>query len=441
MSTTELYDPQHLDQYDYKLELRGLRGWIRRTLWFCAAADEKILERCPHSERVKFEGLGGVVLATAVLALISAWFAMYTVFGPREGMGVEQPLDWWVATKAAVVAIIWSLIIFNLDRFIVSATGHGNGTENISLQEFAQAIPRLIMAAFIGLTVSAPLEIRVMKTEIEAKLNEIQYEHIKQRTADAQSQFDTKKIHYEQKKNEVDQKVVQGDDELEKIRLEILKQRHDLDDEASGHAANKQAGEGPGYRSKEKNLNKMESEYEAKVAAFKTEKERLNADSAQAIKDIEALRTNLDIEKKGIEREAKNLDGLSRRISIAHEIAPWIAWSLMGLLICIEITPIFIKLMLIRGPYDFLVDNQNRIVLARYGIEVQTNIHANQNGSSTQEVKEIYHQADTIREHVVESFEVENALASIAREAFKKKVSADIEKNPDKYISDKTQAD
>ena len=97
--------------------------------------------------------------------------------------------------------------------------------------------------------------------------------------------------------------------------------------------------------------------------------------------------------------------------------------------------------MLIRGPYDFLVDNQNRIVLARYGIEVQTNIHANQNGSSTQEVKEIYHQADTIREHVVESFEVENALASIAREAFKKKVSADIEKNPDKYISDKTQAD
>ena len=49
--------PDAPDTYDY-----GTRpGWFTRLLWACAGADEQILLRCPNTDRVKFQGLGGVV--------------------------------------------------------------------------------------------------------------------------------------------------------------------------------------------------------------------------------------------------------------------------------------------------------------------------------------------------------------------------------------------
>jgi len=56
---------------------------ISRFLWYCAGADAEILERCPHTDRVKKEGVGGTVLATTILAFLSGSYAFYTVFGPK----------------------------------------------------------------------------------------------------------------------------------------------------------------------------------------------------------------------------------------------------------------------------------------------------------------------------------------------------------------------
>ncbi len=119
---------------------------VTRFLWSCAGADSSLLERCPHSDSVKFQGVGGIVLATAVLAFASGSYAFYTVFEPRTGMALGRGVDWptvWVATFAGLV---WGLVIFNIDRFIVSSTGKGDGSERISWKEFRQAIPRLLMA-------------------------------------------------------------------------------------------------------------------------------------------------------------------------------------------------------------------------------------------------------------------------------------------------------
>ena len=46
-------------------------GPLSRFLWFCAGADASLLAHCPHSDRVKYQGIGGIVLATAVLAFTS----------------------------------------------------------------------------------------------------------------------------------------------------------------------------------------------------------------------------------------------------------------------------------------------------------------------------------------------------------------------------------
>ena len=52
----------------------------KRFLWWCAGAHQDLLKQFP-SEHSKYSGLGGVILATFVLASISAGYAIYSVFG------------------------------------------------------------------------------------------------------------------------------------------------------------------------------------------------------------------------------------------------------------------------------------------------------------------------------------------------------------------------
>src|ERR1700689_3643696 len=74
-------------------------------LWWCAGTHQQLLKDFP-SEHTKYAGLGGVLLATFVLAALSAGYAIYSVF--------NDPV--W----AVVFALIWGLIIFNFDRFLVA---------------------------------------------------------------------------------------------------------------------------------------------------------------------------------------------------------------------------------------------------------------------------------------------------------------------------------
>src|SRR5215213_7824501 len=77
----------------------------RNFLWWCAGAHQDLLRQYP-SEHSKYAGIGGVILATFVLAALAGGYAVYSVFG-----------DWlWTM----VFAVIWGLIIFNFDRFLVS---------------------------------------------------------------------------------------------------------------------------------------------------------------------------------------------------------------------------------------------------------------------------------------------------------------------------------
>ncbi|MBM3164732.1 MAG: DUF4407 domain-containing protein, partial [Bacteroidetes bacterium] len=135
---------------------------IMKFLWKCGGADAQILQYAPYSDHIKAAGIGGVVLATTVMAMIAMGFAMHTIFGENTKDGVHHG-NWFVTIPAALV---WGLIIFNLDRFIVS-TVKGDGTEKITWGEWGAMLPRLFMAVIIGLTISAPLETYIFQKEIQ----------------------------------------------------------------------------------------------------------------------------------------------------------------------------------------------------------------------------------------------------------------------------------
>ena len=129
-------------------------------LWWCAGAHQPLLKNYP-SEHSKYAGLGGVILATFVLAALSSGYAIYSVF---------NNVMWAIA-----FSIIWGLIIFNFDRFLVSTMRK----YGVSLRkQLWMASPRILLALLIGITISRPLELKIFEKEIDTKVAENRHKKI-----------------------------------------------------------------------------------------------------------------------------------------------------------------------------------------------------------------------------------------------------------------------
>lgn len=119
-----------------------------RTLAILGGADGEILDRVP-GETPRFVQMFFVLVGTALVSAISMLFALTT--------GVQAVI--WIAVP---LAIVWALIIFNLDRFLTSTM---TSTRNV-WKLIGLAIPRVVMAAVIGFVVAEPLVLQIFHNDI-----------------------------------------------------------------------------------------------------------------------------------------------------------------------------------------------------------------------------------------------------------------------------------
>ena len=367
-------------------------GPVTRFLWSCAGADAYLLARCPHSDSVKFQGVGGIVLATAVLAFASGAYAFYTVFEPRTGMALARGIHWptvWMSTFAGAV---WGLVIFNIDRFIVSSTGKGDGSERISWAELRQAIPRLLMAVLLGVCISAPLEIRILKPEIDAQLELEQNAYLARLNDQTESRFAATKAELVAKVDEARGRLDARADYFEERRREINAQRRRLELEAEGKTGSGVAGRGPAWRDKKETLDQMMVELERDRARDEDKNRPLEADVARWRAELESLDEAQTAALASNLAQARHLDGLMKRIHISHEIGGAVPIFILLLLLAIETGPIFFKMMLRKGAYDYLVENEMRLAAARAGVEIDAQIYQTESG---EEIRvDIFHEAE-----------------------------------------------
>ena len=100
---------------------------------------------------MKYATLGGIVCATGLwrkwlVVMPSMYFREKAPAIVNQGeVSVDVAFDPTVTIMSIVFGLIWGLIIFNIDRFIVASTGKGDGTEAITWGELKGAIPRIIM--------------------------------------------------------------------------------------------------------------------------------------------------------------------------------------------------------------------------------------------------------------------------------------------------------
>ncbi len=126
---------------------------MRKFLIALSGARPEILERCP-SERGKFEGIGGAVLTTSVLATISMAFALNSALGVSVFIAIPASL-------------IWGMAILSLDRWLVGSI------QTDGPRRWRLAVPRILMAVLLGAVISTPLVLQIFKAEIDAQIVQI----------------------------------------------------------------------------------------------------------------------------------------------------------------------------------------------------------------------------------------------------------------------------
>lgn len=391
---------------------------VMRFLWKCAGGDRYLLERATYSDQIKYMCLGGIVFATGALAGIAGGYAFYTIFEPR-GSAIENPIDMQTVFTAIFFGIIWGLMIFNIDRFIVTSTGKGDGTEAITMGELKSALPRILMGMIIAMTISKPVEIRMFKTEIDIKLREKQLEQ----QAEYQKKVDKTYSDREKLLTADFGKIAEERNSLN-VRIKVAEQAYT--DNLMGKAVGIVGGNGPLSKALKSQLDDLTNQ----LAVFDSQNGK---DLKELNKRKEALRIEKEIARADNTKIANGLDGLLERIKIAHEVAGfWISLFITLLFMAIELTPIFFKLMLTKTTYDYLAENRDELIKAEYGIEVKYDYYKDKQG--VEKHLTVNHEAERLIFEKIEVTKIQKELTEYAVQKYKEREMKKIDEHLDEYI-------
>ena len=388
---------------------------IMRFLWNAAGGDRYLLERATYSDQIKYLCLGGVVFATGVMAALAGGYAFYTIFAPKDENGwlINSPQTILLST---IFGLIWGLIIFNIDRFIVTSTGSGDGTEKITWDEFKSAIPRILMGTIIAITISKPIEIRMFQTEIQSKLIDLKGKQDSIYSSNVKIRFDSR--------------IKKLEDDIQNNRNIIDKKKSDYDISYSNaqricpqNGTNCPSGT---HRNAWQNANLAKTDWETiqkainpKISSLENELFKLDQDKKNALNKSHS--------------DSQQMDGLLLRIKIAGELDPTISLFITLLFLAIELTPIFFKLMLIKTPYDYLSENVKDLVKAENGIEVRYDYYKDKKGTERHLV--INHEAERMIFEKSKLAEIQKELTDYALQKYKVREQKKIDENLDEYIT------
>lgn len=408
---------------------------VTQLLWWCAGADAHFLSKSPMQDRVKYAGIGGIVLCTGLLACFSGGFAFYTIFGPKNN-AIHDSFSWGALLGSIIFGIVWGLIILNLDRFIVSSTGKGDGTDKVTWKEFGQAIPRIIIALILGFAISAPLEIKILESEIDSELSAYQKEYeqkLNDKTkilfAQNVAKLEKDKAEYEKKFKGYEAELKNYDDEIDGL---VAVQQAEMQDKRAygfGPVARKMQADIDTKRAEKDKFIKLKA---AEVGAWR---KQLDFADNQINQSSDELRQAF----KDNERRSHGYDGLLKRIQISHEIGGWIPWIIFGVFLCIEMGPIFFKMMLNKGPYDYMVENYNKLRQVEAGVVSESLLYESVNGVMHME-KYTYLDYETAKAEREEKMAKQKDLNKQIIEEWNKATSKEIKDNPSKFIKSNDQA-
>lgn len=346
--------------------------------------DLTVLETVPQ-DRKRFAQMAGVLLTTAGVAALSMSFALHN--------GVRVPL-----LPAIVVSLLWGVVIFNLDRFLVLSMGD---TRTRGWRLFWLMVPRFLLAVVLAAVVSTPLVLRIFASDINRQISVLHEQQSQQFAAQEAHSVDQLQANALSKTISTDQGILSGhlpqtvvsptlaqaQAQVAQLQPEVQQDfqtanakyeawQCELDGQTCDGGSGR-AGNGALAHSKEVAYDQAEAAYQSEDSQLKaaqatvngdqsaytaTEKQRLKQEQGLAGQALPGLRTQLAAVEKKIQAAVANADNVDnadtgileqlQALSAASSSNSSLAaarWTVLALFFMIEILPVTIKALLNLG--------------------------------------------------------------------------------------------
>lgn len=322
-------------------------------IYFSSGVNLEILEKCNQSEHIKHYCIGLTVLLTALLATLSGGYALFTIFDN--------------ILLAISFGMLWGLVIYNIDRFIVS-TFNKTG---MFLYDIKLASVRIILAIIIAFCVSRPIELRLFEKEI---YNYIIDKYSKQ-VADEERK-------YLSLISDLENKIAAKRKEISNFETGLAAYKKTRDEAANAYHAECDGTNGTGIKG-DGNECKRKGEFYSKADdEYRDNKKQTDDSIKSVVKEIDNINKLIQenkynwkiqrdnniayIDKKIYELKNKNaqisflerhsaLSDLSYSVKSINQINVFITL----LFLVIEILPIASKLIIRKGHYDNIINLDN----------------------------------------------------------------------------------
>jgi len=396
-------------------------------LW-SSGAELEVLEQAPHDKN-KFFGIGGTIIFTALMASFAGGYAIFTTFNST--------------VLSIFFGLFWGALIFNLDRYIVSTFGVGDGKRTISKQELIEAAPRILMAIVLGFVIATPLELKLFEKSINEQIEQnirIERQKLKDESSAENDPLVTNwssKIGKLENDNKNYQNVIDS-----KLKTYNEADKDQQDEWNSGKFSGK-PGKGELWDElKAKSdralddYQKYDNQYTDKIASNNIEIEKLNE------KINVQLSLNLNDSEKSKRVIEQNRGLLVRlealgQITSRHPTLLFAKWLITILFIFIEIAPILFKMMTERGTYDDILDRikheakvKQLLLQSNINEEINTAVKVHADKNSQKLIAEL-----SANKGLLESIAKAQAeIAQVAIEEWKKEQLEKVKNNPSSMI-------
>ena len=312
---------------------------LKQFFILCSGSDTIILSNCSKGEQNKYAGIGATVFFTALMAFIAASYALFTVF------------DNWLT--AIAFGLVWGLLIFNLDRFIVSTIKKRDSF----LKEVIQASPRIVLAIIIAIVIAKPLELKIFEKEI----NQVLLEEKNALTHNNQNQI---AANYAPEIKGLQKEIKSQKEQITNKENEVNSLYETYISEAEGTKGTMKLGKGPVYEEKRQKHDALLSE----LQQLKTDnKMKIDANEEK----VALLKSEYKEQVANTQPIIDNYDGLMARVNALSKL-PWLpSFFIFLLFLAIETSPILAKLLSPKGEYDFKFE-ESEITVKNWVLEKES---------------------------------------------------------------------
>ena len=444
--------------------------FLNEFFWICSGANRTILRQCP-SEYSKYFGIGGTIFFTAAMATLSGGYAFYTVFNSQ--------------IISVLFGLFWGALIFNLDRFIVN-TMYTDGQVSISRREFFSGLPRIVIAIFLGIVISTPLELKIFEDEINVTIQEMASQRKDEYIAKDQNRIDSLKMRKDfiaerplsyqderitsnestniliKNRKEKTSEYNQKEQESQQLQRQIssLQQQLRLTTDSSAHrrliaSISNIRGRYNALRQEIRSINSEISTLNGQLAAQdKTSNELMAKARETRDKELEIIQNEIDILQSRFGTKSSTYNDMIDKEFGGFQ-AHMLAFSkmkdenpstyltslfIMLLFIIIETVPTLFKMMVAKGPYDDLLAAENRRLSqdarkALIDIDTSVSIYTEKN-------KEKIEIEKNLNQEILEKMSgTQLELMNTAIERWREEELKKIDANPYDYIKSNTNSE